>query len=621
MCGMCGVAGRIGGFDSDIVRSMADTMTHRGPDDSGTWTAPDGTVAFGHRRLAIIDLSPGGHQPMHDASGTLTITFNGEIYNYLELRAELEAAGHRFRSQSDTEVMLEAYRRWGTDCVKRFRGQFAFGLYDASARKLFLARDRAGEKPLFYAHGGDRLIFASELKAIMAFPGFDRRVDLTALNQYLAYGYVFDAGCMLQGVAKLPQGHAATYDIESGKLDVWPYWQLPEPVHAKQVTASDDDLVDELHELLRDAVRHQLIADVPVGIMLSGGVDSSLVTAVAAEVSSLPVRTFNISFPGHGTHDESPFARLVANHFGTQHSELAGEAATVDLLPALAHQYDEPMADSSMVPTYLVSRLIRKQATVALGGDGGDELFGGYTYYEWVHRQSLVRRFVPPPLRLAVSKAATALPSGLRGRNYLIGTGRDMDTSLAQANVFFDTATRARLLAPLGISNNGTAERKKARLAHGDSAVQRAMGMDFRSYLVDDILVKVDRASMLTSLEVRAPLLDPKIIEFAYGRVPDHLRVPRGQRKVLLKKLAKRLLPPQLDLERKQGFSIPIDTWFKGDWGAFMRDVLRSADPALFDRRIIDGVIAGQERGLSNAHRIFALTMFELWRRDYKVSI
>jgi asparagine synthase (glutamine-hydrolysing) len=311
---------------------------------------------------------------------------------------------------------------------------------------------------------------------------------------------------------------------------------------------------------------------------------------------------------------------MVAKHFGTDHVELAAEPATVDLLPALARQYDEPMADSSMVPTYLVSRLIRNDATVALGGDGGDELFGGYFHYEWVRRQDLMRRLIPSPLRNAVSAFGRALPAGVRGRNYLASSGRDIDWSIAQANVYFDVQWRRRLLAQSGLPVDEQPELQKSALSIGRTAVQRAMAMDFRSYLVDDILVKVDRASMLTSLEVRAPLLDPRIIDFAFGRVPDSLRAWRGQRKVLLRKLARKLLPPALDLTRKQGFSIPLGEWFRGDWGTYMRDVLQ-ADGGWFDKEAIQSLISGQEIGLVNSHRLFSLTIFELWRREYRPSL
>jgi asparagine synthase (glutamine-hydrolysing) len=617
MCGICGVVRTNGpATDLEAVRAMAATMSHRGPDDEGVWRSADGRVALGHRRLAIIDLSAAGHQPMTDQRGRLWISFNGEIYNYLELREELRALGHTFATATDTEVILEAYREWDVDAVKKLNGMFALALYDVERERLFLARDRAGEKPLFYRHHNGTFAFASELKAMMKDPSFPRVIDPLALNQYLAFGYIPDSSCIFQGVRKLPQGCAMTYDLRADAIRVWPYWSLPQPVNGQPV--DDEALVDELEGLLLDSVRLRLIADVPVGIMLSGGVDSSLVTAMAARVSSKPVRTFNVSFPGHDALDESPHARLVAKYFGTDHVEIRAEAATVDLLPELARQYDEPMADSSMVPTYLVSRAIRRDATVALGGDGGDELFGGYFHYEWVRRQDLVRRLVPGFLRGAASAVGRALPMGIRGRSYLIGSSRDMDWSIAHANLYFDAGSRRRLLASSGLAGGDGAEESKIGLSVGNSAVQRAMAMDFRSYMVDDILVKVDRASMLTSLEVRAPLLDPRIIELAFGRVPDRLRAWKGQRKVLLRMLAKRVLPPELDITRKQGFGIPLAAWFRGDWGRYMREVLAEADPALFDPEVIRSLIAGQERGLVNSHRIFALVIFELWRREYR---
>jgi len=619
MCGICGIVRANGPeVDAEIVRTMAQTMRHRGPDDEGVWCSADRRVALGHRRLSIIDLSPAGHQPMADRSGRLWISFNGEIYNYQELRAELMTLGHVFSTASDTEVIIEAYREWDLDSVKKLNGMFAFALYDLDEDRLFLARDRAGEKPLFYRHQNGAFVFASELKAMMKDPAFARAVDPFALNQYLAFGYVPGGSCIFKGVRKLPQGCAMTYDLRGDAVRVWPYWSLPQPVNGHP--RREEDLLDELESLLLDSVRLRLIADVPVGIMLSGGVDSSLITAMAARVSSKPVRTFNISFPGHGPFDESPHARLVAEHFGTEHVEVAAEPATVDLLPDLARQYDEPMADSSMVPTYLVSRLIRRDAKVALGGDGGDELFGGYFHYQWVRRQDMLRRMVPAALRGMASAIGRALPLGVRGRNYLIGSARDIDWSIAHANLYFDVSARQRLLVHSGIAADETAEEEKIGLSVGDTAVQRAMAMDFRAYMVDDILVKVDRASMLASLEVRAPLLDPRIIEFAFGRVPDRLRAWKGERKVLLRKLARRILPPQLDVTRKHGFSIPLTKWFRGDWGNYMRDVLAESDPTLFDRGTIRALVAGQELGLTNSHRIFALTIFELWRREYRPS-
>jgi asparagine synthase (glutamine-hydrolysing) len=623
MCGIVGFRATSPIEDTTLIETMRDTMRHRGPDDAGTWISADRRIALAQRRLAIIDLSPNGHQPMTDVSGKLSLTFNGEIYNYQELRRDLEGRGHRFRTATDTEVILEAYRAWGTNCLSHFNGMFAFALYDVETQRLFLARDRAGEKPLFYRHAQGQFAFASELKALMADPAFPRQLDLNALEYYLTYGYVPGSLCILKSVCKLPQGHALTYDLPTDTLRVWPYWTLPEPV--VDPAADVNSLMEELEALLLDSVRLRLIADVPVGVLLSGGIDSSLVTAMAVRASSRPVKTFNISFPGHGVYDESPYARLVAEHFGTEHVELAAEPATVELLPELARQYDEPMADSSMVPTYLVSRLIREHATVALGGDGGDELFGGYPHYNWIRQQEQMRRFVPRPFRRLVGAgAARFLPPGLRGRNYLIGFSEDLPRSIAHVGLFFDRASRRRLLAPvMGGSTGDVSDPEGYKVAlcnRGLTLIQQATSVDFQTYLVDDILVKVDRASMLTSLEVRSPFLDPRIIELAFGRVPDSLRAAGGECKILPRRLAGRLLPAALDLKRKQGFGMPLDKWFKGEWGRYMVQVLSEADGDLFDPGPVRSLVANQHRGLFNTQRLFALTVFELWRRHYRVS-
>jgi asparagine synthase (glutamine-hydrolysing) len=559
---------------------------------------------------------------MSDASGCYHVVFNGEIYNYQELREELCREGRRFRSSSDTEVLLESYRAWGPDCLKRFNGMFAFALYDGPNRQLFLARDRAGEKPLYYRHAGKQLSFASELKALLADPGCPRRIDLEGLDAYLAFGYVPHDQCIIRGVRKLPQGHALLYNLATDAVRTWQYWALP--AHQGRNQIDDETLLEQLQNMLLDAVRLRLIADVPVGVMLSGGIDSSLVTAMAARMCSR-VKTFTIAFSGHGVYDESRHANAVAEHFGTDHSVLAAEPATVDLLPQLARQFDEPLADSSMVPTYLVSRLIRHQATVAVGGDGADELFGGYPRHSWVQSQARVRAVIPTSLRRTMQPVAAALlPVGMHGRNYVIGLTGDQTFSVTQFNQYFDPATRRRLMRPLGIGDQShtTPEQVKAALWGSNSTpLQQATAIDFRSYLVDDILVKVDRSSMLTSLEVRAPWLDPRLIEFAFRDVPDRLRATADERKILLKRLAVRLLPPTFDVNRKQGFSVPLDAWFKGEWGTFMCDVLTDQKQHLFDGGAVKSLVLGQRSGLANMNRLFALTMFELWRREYAVSI
>jgi asparagine synthase (glutamine-hydrolysing) len=559
---------------------------------------------------------------MTDIAGEIIIVFNGEIYNYQELRRELESRGHRFQTVSDTEVLIEAYRAWGEDCLAHLNGMFSFCLCDQKKQRLFLARDRAGEKPLFYGYGDGRFAFASELKALMADPEQPRRLDLNGLEFYLAYGHIPGSYCILKDVHKLPPAHAMTVDFNLSELRVWQYWHVPPPDH--NYNASMDLLLEELEEILRDAVKRQLVADVPVGVLLSGGVDSSLVTALAAQTSSMPVRTFTITFPGHGQYNEAPYARIVADHFGTQHIELAAEPASVGLLPKLARQYDEPMCDSSMVPTYLVSNLIRQYCKVAVGGDGGDELFGGYFNHQWLLYQERLRCFLPPLIRKIIKACALHFPVGFRGRNGMLAIGGELRDAMATSGLFFDTRTRQRLLNPLheklGLLINP--EAYKARLCEpGRGVPGLGMAVDFKMYLPDDILVKVDRASMLNSLEVRAPLLDYRIIEFAFGRVPNHLRVTTKGRKILLRQLASKLLPQRLNLSRKQGFSLPLRSWFKGDWGGYVEDVLREADRDIFELKTIQTIIRGQKCGFNNSERLFALTMFELWRRAYKVSL
>lgn len=624
MCGIAGIIFENARSSENLLLKIRDTMSHRGPDGAGVWWSADGFVGLAHRRLAIIDLSPAGHQPMGDVRGTVQVVFNGEIYNYKELREELQIAGEVFRSESDTEVILAAYRAWDTNCLSRLNGMFAFALYDLQKRRIFIARDRAGEKPLFYVHANRRFLFSSELKGLMADLELRRKLEPRALEFYLTYGYVPGDRCILQGVNKLPPAHAMTYDIAADSVRTWRYWKLPDPVSETQ--APVDELVDKLHQLLQDSVNRQLVADVPVGVLLSGGIDSSLVTALAVKNSTNRIKTYAVGFPGHGAYDETPYARIVAEHFGTEHTELVAEPATVELLPELARQYDEPMCDSSMIPTYILSKLIRKHCTVALGGDGGDELFGGYPQYSWVQRQQRMRRYIPRPLRAMIGTAATRLfPVGYRGRNYVMGFASNVENSIAHVNLFFDRHARCSLLhrdlLP-DLNDNSAPESFKKELCDRSRGLPgEAMAVDFMSYLPEDILVKVDRASMLASLEVRAPWLDYRIIEFAFSRVPNNMRASETEQKILPRYLAAKLLPKQLDLKRKQGFSLPLKDWFKGDWGRFIVDTLTGSDASIFDKTAVGKLIANQQRGCSNTERLFALTLFELWRREYRIQL
>ncbi|AGX86620.1 asparagine synthase (glutamine-hydrolyzing) [Candidatus Symbiobacter mobilis] len=620
MCGIVGAGSTAPQADRAWLAPARDTLIHRGPDDAGKWWSDDGRVGLAHRRLSILDLSPLGHQPMHLAERGLSIVFNGEIYNFAELRRELESLGHHFRSHSDTEVLLAAYAQWGNECLARLNGMFTFALFDAPRQELFLARDRAGEKPLFYRLDQGVLYFASELKALLAHPNLPRRIDPDALDCYLAMGYVPGERCILAGYHKLSAAHALRFDLHSGTAKVWRYWQLPE-LDAAADSADETALLDELESLLEEAVGRQLVADVPVGILLSGGVDSSLVTAMAVRRSS-QVRTFSIGFPGHGKLDETPHARLIARHFGTEHTELMAESTTADLLPTLAHQFDEPMVDSSMFPTWLVCHLVRQYCTVALGGDGGDELFGGYGHYSrllWMRRRLT---HVPGWLRRGVAQAAEHwLPVGLKGRNWLQGLDVDLRDGLPLIASYFDTTTRRHLMRGHAGHPLVAESIRVGRIPKQHDLLQRATRMDFENYLADDILVKVDRASMLNSLEVRAPLLDYRVIEFAYRRVPSRLKATEQEKKVLLKRLAARVLPPEFNRQRKQGFSIPLSEWLKtGPFRELFWDTLTSRN-CLFDQMTVRSLLQGQDRGRGNGERLFALVQFELWSKIYRVSL
>ncbi|MBU3917552.1 asparagine synthase (glutamine-hydrolyzing) [bacterium] len=622
MCGIVGIISKNPQTQRDWLSAGSDAMMHRGPDDSGEWWAEDGRVGLAHRRLSIIDLSSAGHQPMVDPSGTLIIVFNGEIYNFTELREELSAKGVNFRSHSDTEVILAAYSEWGMDCLSRLNGMFAFALYDARCRKIFLARDRVGEKPLFYHYANGTLRFASELKGLMADQTLERRIDCESLDCYLALGYVPGDRCILSGYNKLPAAHAMQFDLETCNFEIWQYWEPPElNMVSTSGQMNETLLLNELEILLEDAVRRQLVADVPVGVLLSGGVDSSLVTAMAVRASN-KVKTFTISFPGHGSLDETEHARLISRHFNTEHVELEAQPATADLLPLLARQFDEPIVDSSMIPTFLVSRLVRQYCTVALGGDGGDELFGGYMHHSRLQWMKSRLGPIPRPLRQALAIAAEYfLPVGLKGRNWLQGLGVDLKNGLPQIASYFDATTRKKLMAH-DVKLPLVAEALRGlRVPNNPDLLQRATRMDFVNYLTEDILVKVDRASMLNSLEVRAPLLDFRLIEFAFGKVPSHLKATAYDKKILLKRLTTRVLPPEFDRQRKQGFSIPLSEWLKaGAFHELFNDVLLDAR-SIFDQHTVRDLLKGQSHGRSNGERLFALVLFELWRREYGVTL
>ena len=624
---MCGIVGTIrfrGTVDRSLLERQRDILAHRGPDSQGLWCSEDARVGFGHRRLAIIDLSPAGHQPMVDPITGNVITFNGEIYNFRELRAELSSRGHRWQSQSDTEVILAAWREWGTGALTRLEGMFAFALFDASAHRVILARDRAGEKPLFVRRDANQLQFASEIKALLEDPSCPRRLSIAGLNEFLAYGFVTGAQTMLADVQRVLPGTYLSVPLDGSAIETTRYWQIPDPIDPS-AAMTRDALVEQLESMLRAAVRRQLVADVPVGVLLSGGVDSSLITALAAAESHQSLRTYTVRFPEAPRLDEGPFARQVATHFGTMHTELVADSADADVLAALAIQFDDPIADSSMVPTHLVSRAIRAHATVAIGGDGGDELFGGYLRYPALLQQERWRHRLPDAIRTPLLRTAAAVwPRTARGHGLLEALAGDVGHGMAAAGRLMRARER-RALSPalrrLHDSALQTPEQiRRASPARG-SVVARATALDFSTYMVDDVLVKVDRASMLASLEVRAPLLDVPVVQFAFRDVPDALKATPDARKVLLRDLAKRWLPPSLDLTRKQGFAMPVAASMRGAWRP-LRDV--PLPPVLHDAidvRARDALYRTLDAGDDRVgDACFGVLMLHLWSAHYRIS-
>jgi asparagine synthase (glutamine-hydrolysing) len=604
----------------DLLTGMRDAIAHRGPDAAGIWSAPDGAVVLGHQRLSIIDLSPTGAQPMHNAVRSRVVVFNGEIYNHDELRQELAPSGVRFVGRSDTEVLLAAYDAWGEQCVERLRGMFAFAIYDQARNVLFMARDRAGEKPLYWARHRGGLVFASELKALLADPQFPRRLSPEGLAYYLSFGYVPAEKCILEGVHKLQAAHCLSWPLSSGQPVLRRYWDLPDAQADERLSL--DELTGELKQLLTRAVSEQLIADVPLAVLLSGGVDSSLVTAIAAQVSTQRVRTFTVTLPDDPQLDEARFARAVASHLGTEHVELPLDQSSVDLIEKLATQYDEPIADSSMIPTYLLARTVSRHCKVVLGGDGGDELFGGYRSYQSVLRRDQLQRNLPAFVRAAIAGAARSLPNGAKGRNSLLALEGTMAESIAQSAVWTDASVFAGTSPWLAAHFTGQPPKSWRRdlVETARGLPGAAMAADFRSYLPEDILVKVDRAAMLCSLEVRAPFLDQRIIEFAYQRVPNRLRANASERKILLKNLARQLLPPELDIERKQGFTIPISKWLTPNVVTQWSEECREQIAAILSAEALRHLVAPR-RNLAAEHGLFAAMLLTSWMRQYRISL
>jgi asparagine synthase (glutamine-hydrolysing) len=625
MCGICGIwyFDRARQVNADLLQAMTEQIVHRGPDEDGIRV--DGSVGLGFRRLSIIDVG-GSHQPMPNEDERVWIIFNGEIYNFQSLRARL-VEHHTFQTAGDTETIVHAYEDYGALCVEHLRGMFAFAIWDGRTDSLTLAVDRFGKKPIYYLLDEEKLIFGSELKCILEHPGISRELDFEALDEYLTYGYITAPRSIFKTVRKLPPGCTLTV-TRDGRAALHEYWHphlsVPEQYDGRPL----DDLAAELRELLLEAVRLRMISDVPLGAFLSGGVDSSAVVGLMSHVSTQPVKTFSIGFD-ETFYDETGYAQVVADYCKTDHTREVVRPDIVGILPKLIHQYDEPFADSSMIPTYYVSQTARKYVTVALSGDGGDEVFAGYPWYRYGFRHQFLQSWIPASARPLAERVGPAIPRFTKLRPYVSVVNRPVQW-WGMNTGFFDAAQRSRLYTYDAARTLGTCPGEQVKI----EAFQRAERLEWLSqlqyndltvYMPGDILVKVDRASMLASLEVRCPLLDHKVFEFM-ARVPPPYKMNAGDSKILLKKAVGDLLPAQIHTRNKQGFAIPLGEWLAGPLLPLMRDTLLSArarERGLFDPAVVRQILDTHEnhptlKGTDNEkERLWALLCFELWAREY----
>jgi asparagine synthase (glutamine-hydrolysing) len=585
----------------------------------------DGFAGFGHRRLAILDLSDAASQPMVSEDSRHWIVFNGEIYNFLEIRRDLESRGIAFRTTSDTEVLLASYRAFGPSCLNRLRGMFAFAIWDVENRSLFLARDRVGKKPLFYRVDKDGLAFASEAKAFLADVGFVPRPCPPALDLYLAYGYVPAPWSAFEGVQKLPPGHFAMF--EDGRLRISRYWELQ---YAEKSTLSEEEASEGLLERLRESVRLRLISDVPLGAFLSGGVDSSLIVALMAQLSSSPVQTFSIGFDRQ-EFDELPYARILSERYGTCHREFIVRPDVLEIIPKLVWHYDEPFADSSAIPTYCLSELTRNHVTVALNGDAGDESFAGYTRYvprrkaEWYGRTpAAIRRVLAGIARHAPApvNSASCAARAVRWAQVMQG---DRRYRYAEAIMCLDSALRRRLCTRDFLAQAETADPAELLVdacirSDAEHFTDAMMHADIQTYLPGDILVKVDVATMAHGLEGRSPFLDHTVMEFA-ARLPVTLKLRGGEKKYILRRAARGLVPDQLLNRPKKGFSVPLAHWFRRELRNMAFDVLlsrRACQRGILSRRMVEAMLTDHCQGRYEWHvQIWTLLMLELWLVEF----
>lgn len=624
---MCGITGfiyrdRHRAAILDDLQQMCNTLVHRGPDDEGFFI--ERNVGLGMRRLSVIDLVT-GHQPISNEDGRIWVVFNGEIYNYPELRKNLEEKGHRFSTNTDTETIVHAYEEYGDDCVKTLNGMFAFAIWDSRQQRLVLFRDRLGIKPLYYFWDERCLVFGSELKAILAHRGVPRGIDLEALDNFLTFEYIPAPASIFLGIKKLLPGH--TLVLQNDKVSIQQYWGL----HFTRAEGSEEELAQALYDLLKDAVRMRLISDVPLGAFLSGGIDSSTIVCLMSEIMDQPVKTFSIGFDDP-SYNELQYARMVAGHFNTDHHELTIQPDIVNLVEDLVGYLDEPLADVSIFPTYLVSQLARQNVTVVLSGDGGDELFAGYEWYvadkveRYYQRLPVVlrNRWIAP---LMDRIPASARKKGTRNKLKRFIEGAMLPAALRHFrwSMFMTEEQKRRLYSDdlqRAVSNQDVYARFIAYLQAFEEAdfLWQQQFADINTYLVDDILVKVDRMSMANSLEARTPYLDHRVVEFAAG-LPSSLKLRGLHTKYLLKQCMATKVPREILTRKKEGFSIPMKNWLRQELQPLMQDVLspdRLKREGLFNPSYVEKLKTEHLKGRANhSHQLWSLMIFEIWRDRY----
>jgi asparagine synthase (glutamine-hydrolysing) len=625
---MCGITGFVAqdNFPNEsestlVLDRMCRRIAHRGPDDQGMLVS--GSVALGMRRLSVIDLA-GGQQPISGCTTAVTIVFNGEIYNYRELQSELQHRGHKFKTNSDTETILHAYEEFGSACLERLRGMFAFAIWDARSQELFIARDRAGKKPLYYSLTPQgTLIFGSELKSLREHPEFRGELSTEALDSYLTFGYVPDPLTIFRDVHKLAPGHFLRFSRR--RVDVQEYWDFPYDDFQAKPAQSEEECLEELRTLLDEAVRVRLIADVPLGAFLSGGVDSSVVVGLMARHTPQPVKTFSIGFH-EDSYNELKYARLAAKQFGTDHHEFVVTPDICEIVDELVWHFDEPFADSSAIPTYMVSKLAREFVTVVLSGDGGDELFGGYTRYATDRKRSGYAR-LPRALRQGVMQPlGSSLPHGAWGRNYIYVMAFDaIDRYIEEVSVFTRLNKRSLYTDDfrrrLGATEAAARFRDHTERSKSKDSLHRLLYLDSKTYLPGDILTKVDRMSMAVSLEARVPLLDHKLIEFVCRRIPSSMKMKGLNTKHLFKRAVSDLVPAEILNRPKQGFGVPIDQWINQQLRGRVHETLtesRTRQRGYIEPRYVKVLLDEHERGRrDHATELWTLFMLELWQRTF----